>query len=117
MTSILFALLLTIPGDVNQSGSVNITDVVDLINYIFGGVEIPRKEWAEVDTTVSVVWIGDRAYLTDSWPIEIVKHYYVLDECSDTIAPCTTMTREVRIKEATYLSGNEIFRWSMARSE
>ena len=29
-------------GDANCSGSVNITDVVALINYIFGGIDLPE---------------------------------------------------------------------------
>lgn len=134
MKPLFLALLLVvsaqadIPGDVNQSGSVNITDVVDLVNFIFGGVEIPRTEWVEVDTTVSVVQILDRPFTIRDWPIKAQNHFYVTTRTKiDTIQVLgfpgenvviidtttivdTTVIREYIITEATYPSGNELIR-------
>lgn len=92
-------------GDVDASGSVVITDVVYLIQYIFGGGPEPRRtEWVEVDTTVSVVWILDRAFTVADYPITVNRHYYVA-------GTDTTWLREVVIDEATYLSsGNPLIR-------
>lgn len=114
MKPLFLALLLVvsaqadIPGDVNQSGAVNITDVVDLVSYIFGGVEIPRKEWIEVDTTVALVRVLDRPLLTDNWPITVQNHFYVTVDDSGRVD--TTAIREYIFREATYPSGNELIR-------
>ena len=108
MNALLLAIMLTIPGDVNQSGSVNITDVMALVDYIFNGIEPPRTEWVEVDTTVSVVWILDRAFLTAEWPVVVQNHFYVTVDDSGRVD--TTVIREYKITEATYPSGNELIR-------
>lgn len=127
MNALLLAIMLTIPGDVNQSGSVNITDVVDLVNFIFNGVEIPRKEWVEVDTTVSVVQILDRPFTIRDWPIKAQNHFYVTTRTQyDTIEVLgwgdtvllidsttivdTTVIREYIITEATYPSGSQLIK-------
>ncbi len=90
------------PGDANGDGAVTISDVVDLVRYIFDGVELPRTEWVEVDTTVSVVWILDRPFTVADYPIRVQKHYYVA-------GADTTWLREVVIDEATYLHNGKPF--------
>lgn len=115
------------PGDVNQSGSVNIADVMCLVDYIFNGVEIPRTEWVEVDTTVSVVQILDRPFTIRDWPIKAQNHFYVTTLTQyDTIEVLgwgdtvllidsttivdTTVIREYIITEATYPSGSQLIK-------
>lgn len=113
MTRLLvLVMLLVIPlraeqqiGDCDASGTVTIADAMYLIQYIFNGGDEPRRtEWVEVDTTVSVVWILDRAFTVANYPITVNRHYYVA-------GVDTTWLHEVVIDEATYLSsGNPLIR-------
>jgi len=115
-------------GDANGDGAVTISDVVDLVRYIFEGVELPRTEWVEVDTTVSVVWILDRPFTVADYPIRVQKHYYVTTQAKidtirmlgfpgenvviidTTINVDTTAIREYIFHDATYQSGNQLIR-------
>lgn len=121
MKPLLLVLLLTLPtyaqslGDSNNSGDVTMSDVVYLINYIFGGGPAPaicpatlRTDWVEVDTTVSVVWILDRAFPVDTWPFRVQNHFYIT---SDSTRTDTTIIREVVVTDASWIvSGNELIR-------
>lgn len=52
-----------LPGDINSSGTISVSDVVFLINYIFSGGQAPRV-LASADTDCShAISISDAVYL------------------------------------------------------
>lgn len=66
-----------IQGDCDQNGQVDISDAVCIINAIFLGIEPPRLEWWERDTTSTLFIFDGRTYRMADHNIEAWKQFVI----------------------------------------
>lgn len=112
LTAALYALILAAiiyavangeqpPCDCNQSGVVDIGDAVSLINLIFLGIEPPRLDWWERDTTSTVLVFDGRTYIMRNHNIEHWRQFVVAGND-------TGVVEWYRIGESVTIDSNKI---------